>query len=527
VQLFRVIDWTVISDDSVTSLLCQSRKNTCQNMMCSRFCQNVLAPSDAVIVYGYKIQNKQVNEYIVSCIKNASDEELLCYLQMLVYDIRYQHNSIMSDYLINRCADVAKLRTNFYWELIINSEEGHQTYIHILNDFVKKISGDMYTQLDLGHQFVKMLQNLKGPLNNNEIRHCINQSVLHNMDYTFQKADKMCKLDKILVSLPIKPELKALYVNIEEVEIKESSTKPIKIPCICVNEKNEKVECDIMYKSEDLRKDQTVISIIRLMDMIIKKELKLDLHIVTYNVRPTGLNNGTLEMVGNSETIHTIRDKMNFSILNYIMEHNQDLKVKELRDIFLKSTAAYCVITYLLGIGDRHLDNIMVSNDGKLFHVDFGFILGGDPKPLATRIRITPEMVDALGGIKSEHYEKFRKICTQVYNCLRGHIDTFTAMLLHLSKISTTIDASGNKLTPDMLHKEMLRRFLPGQNHAEAELEMASIVDSSCDSYKESLYDMIHDNYGTLGKNMKALTDSVYTVGNSIGTTFNSWWKKK
>lgn len=46
----------------------------------------------------------------------------------------------------------------------------------------------------------------------------------------------------------------------------------------------------------------------------------------------------------------------------------------------------------------RHLDNLLLCQDGRLFHIDFGFILGRDPKPFPPPMKLCREMVDVMGG---------------------------------------------------------------------------------------------------------------------------------
>ena len=59
-------------------------------------------------------------------------------------------------------------------------------------------------------------------------------------------------------------------------------------------------------------------------------------------------------------------------------------------DNFCWSCAGYCVATYVLGVGDRHSDNVMVTKDGQLFHVDYGHFLGNFKSKFGVKREFVP-----------------------------------------------------------------------------------------------------------------------------------------
>jgi phosphatidylinositol 3-kinase len=157
-------------------------------------------------------------------------------------------------------------------------------------------------------------------------------------------------------------------------------------------------------------------------------------------------------------------------------------------DNFVKSCAGYCVITYILGIGDRHLDNVLLTTDGRLFHIDFGYIFGRDPKPLPPPMKICKEMVEAMGGHSSQHYADFRRYCCLAFNILRRH----ASLILNLLRLMA--DANIPDLSTDV-EKNLLKtqeKFRLDLNDEQAEEFILSLVTESVNALFPQFVERIH-----------------------------------
>jgi len=86
-------------------------------------------------------------------------------------------------------------------------------------------------------------------------------------------------------------------------------------------------------------------------------------------------SSGLLEFVEKSIPVSQILSSNNNSILEFFknvapQEGARHSVKPDVLQTYMRSCAGYCVLTYLLGVGDRHLDNILIQPSGHFFHID-------------------------------------------------------------------------------------------------------------------------------------------------------------
>ncbi|KAI9688750.1 MAG: serine/threonine-protein kinase M1 [Bathelium mastoideum] len=227
---------------------------------------------------------------------------------------------------------------------------------------------------------------------------------------------------------------------------------------------------------DDLRKDQRLMEFNAMINRALKRDTeasKRRLYIKTYGVTPLNEECGAIEWV---EGLKPIRDIMfqNYrnrgtkidynemrSLLNAAIADQDEATLKEywierlvkrfppvLHEWFIesfpepeawfaarlrytRSCAVMSMVGYVLGLGDRHGENVLLQEGhGGVFHVDFNCLFDKGltfEKPELVPFRLTHNMVDAMGAYGYEG--PFRKSAELTMGILRVSEDTLMTIL--------------------------------------------------------------------------------------------------
>lgn len=199
-----------------------------------------------------------------------------------------------------------------------------------------------------------------------------------------------------------------------------------------------------MFKEgDDLRQDLLVLQVFTEMDRLWKRE-GYDLHMSIYGVVSTAFNEGFIEVVSNASTCSKIqKDAAGLAgalqrtpLFNWLQKNNTtEQDISSAVQNFVHSCAAYSVASYVLGIGDRHNDNVMITREGHLFHIDFAHILGdfmkfGAYKREKAPFVFTDEFVHVMGGAVSDNYQLFVDLGAIAFNILRNNADILISLFV-------------------------------------------------------------------------------------------------
>ncbi|KAL5004570.1 hypothetical protein ScPMuIL_018026 [Solemya velum] len=225
---------------------------------------------------------------------------------------------------------------------------------------------------------------------------------------------------------------------------------------------------------DDLRKDCRLMEFNAIVNKFLRKDpesRKRQLHIRTYTVIPLNEECGLIEWVNNTSGLRhilmklykekgmytsgrelkammpslqsSIETKLQIYKQKLLPRHPPVFKEWYLRTFpdptswynarlaYARTVAVMSMVGYILGLGDRHGENILFdSTTGDCVHVDFNCLFNkGETFEWPERVpfRLTPNMIDAMGPMGIEGI--FRRACEVTLRVMRNQMDPLMSVL--------------------------------------------------------------------------------------------------
>ncbi|KNC29902.1 hypothetical protein FF38_01684 [Lucilia cuprina] len=479
---------------------------------------SALSPQQALELLLPRYPDAKVREKAVEWISQQSNDQLVDYLPQLIQALKHDtyEASSMARFLLSKSLESPRIAHHMYWLLVHSLPgDGPQNSIDSSSSYADEMDDTLITQARYYRRNKMMLRALLAICGEKLSKRFLLQNIMCRNLANIAENVKVAKeslrqkslcagmdsvnqelLDKP-TSLPLGPELEVTGINVRSCSYFNSNTLPLKISFIGPDAE---ILPAIFKSGDDLQQDMLTIQLIRVMNKMWLEE-NLDLKMVTFNCVPTGFKKGMIELVSDAETLRKIQVEYGLTgsfkdrpIAEWLAKQNpSQLEYQRAVKNFTVSCAGYSVATYILGICDRHNDNIMLKTSGHLFHIDFGKFLGdaqmfGNFKRDRTPFVLTSDMAYVInGGDKpSTDFHYFVDLCCRAFNIIRKHGD----LLLHMLALMATAGIPG--VTADAV-TYVRKALLPSQSNPEAAASFAKMIQFSLKSWFTQFNFFLHN----------------------------------
>ncbi|ODV75656.1 1-phosphatidylinositol 4-kinase STT4 CYBJADRAFT_166362 [Cyberlindnera jadinii NRRL Y-1542] len=188
----------------------------------------------------------------------------------------------------------------------------------------------------------------------------------------------------------------------------------------------EKWQSAIFKVGDDCRQDVLALQLIAIFKSI-WENAGLNLYCYPNRVTATAPGCGVIDVLPNSISRDMLGREAVNDLYTFFKSKFPDgvLEYEDAVQNFVKSLAAYSIISYLLQFKDRHNGNIMYDDHGHILHIDFGFcfdIVPGGVKFEACPFKLTKEMVRVMGGSNdTESFKMFEELFIKGFLAVRPY----------------------------------------------------------------------------------------------------------
>ena len=256
----------------------------------------------------------------------------------------------------------------------------------------------------------------------------------------------------------------------------------------------------IVKSNDDLRQEAFVMQLIELCQEAFELA-ELELWISPYRILATGRTTGVIECVRNAMSFDALKKRPGYGKgglrehLHRMTEFTADPggSFKSAQQNFVRSLAAYSLLSYVFQFKDRHNGNLLLDTAGHVIHIDFGFVFGIAPGgsfslEMSTPFKLTEEMLDVMGGLRSPLFSEFVTLFCCGYLALQAHCETFLT-LVEITSRDSTFKCFDGRDTDEIVAK-LRERFSPDLSKEETVSFALDLIKQATTSYGTRQYDI-------------------------------------